>query len=207
MTQYMLRTLCVEEAVDAAVLVWIRKAAGDRGYVVIKHNADKEDAVPHWHAWFTSDKKEQALRVDFKKNNEKHVGNGSYSLKVCKNTDEYLRYMCHANGDGCEVDVIASYGVQFTPQWFVEQNRMFYQKQREFKKKYSKASVHTSLYEVCKERGISTREGIVDVLMDLAEDYESINVYRYRDVVNAVWLKLGGKTAREMIKDAILQRI
>lgn len=206
MTQYMLRTLCVNDEVDSGVLAWIKEAGKEAAYCVIKHNADDDDKSPHWHAWFSSPKKLPALRMDFKKNNKGHVGNGSYSLKECKDTDAYLRYMCHADGEGSQVNVITFHGIMFNDEYFKEQNLAFYEQRRKFKEANSNKDLYDVVLKACKDRHMFTRSQIVhEYLRTLKElGKKTCNVYHARSACNMIYLTLCGQEAQNELADAIL---
>lgn len=214
-TPYALRVHLVDPAVDAGVLAWIQ--AKSPGHLVVKHEADEDDPRPHWHALLWSEKKEQALRVDFKKANPGLVGNKGYSLtSIKKKTDEdpvqaYERYMCHGKHEGDSVVVVSAHGAHYTPQFFVEQNKLFYASRRTFRQKAEKKAQSTcvvnDLIKECQAAVVVSREEIARKLLSMYKrDRKPINVYHARNIVNAAWMILNGEEAEAELAREIAGR-
>ena len=173
-------------------------------------------AIPSLLIW--SDKKEQALRVDFKKANPTLVGQGAYSLtEIKKKTDEdpveaYERYMCHGKELGDPVNVVSAFGPKYTEEWFKEQNKAYYAKQKEFKKKEKKATetknLVNDLLKECEASGLYER---ADIVMKLIQMYKKerrpMNTFYMRQVSTAVWAIIRGKDVDQAIMEEIMTRI
>lgn len=214
-TPYALRVHLVSDEVDSRVLAWIRTKSP--GHLVVRHEADEDDARPHWHALLWSEKKDQALRADFKKANPGLVGNGGYSLtRIKKKTDEdpveaYERYMCHGNHEGDPVVVVSAHGAKYVPEFFVEQNKLFYAKRRDFRQKAEKkqqtSCLVNELVKECQAAVVSTRDEIALKLVRLCvRTRRPLNTFYARNVVNTVWAILRGEEAERELAREIASR-
>lgn len=203
-TPYALRVVVQSDDEMAAVKRWISDKSP--GHLVIQHDADEDERRPHWHALLWSDKKDQALRVDFKKANPAFVGNKAYSLTpiVKKGDDDpveaYERYMCHGNCDGDPVKVISAFGAKYTAEWFAAQNKAFYTKRKEFKRNEQKRSetknMVNDLLKECQEAAVSDKLGIARKLVSMyVRESRPLNSYYAKGVVKTVWAKLNGAEA------------
>lgn len=213
---YALRYTLINKDTDANVLKWINEKSP--GHLVVRHEPDEDVNSDHWHALIWSDKKIDALRKDWSKANPEVRGNQAYSLTpITKKSDEdpiqaYERYMCHGKELGDPVNVVSAFGTKYTEEWFKEQNRLFYEKRKEFKKKEKKISetknLVNDLLKECEAAGIADRQ---DIVMKLVQMYKKerrpMNTYYMRQVSTAVWSILRGKEADQQIVDEIMSRI
>lgn len=203
---YAFRYTLVDEATDALVLKWI--VAKSPGHVVVCHDADDDCNRVHWHALMWSDKKLDALRKDWIKAKPDAVGKGNaaYSLTdVKKKTEEdpveaYERYICHGACEGDTVHVVSSQGLKYTKEWFAEQNKAYYAKQKEFRKKEAKQAcalnMVNELLKVVQAAGMKERSDIaLKLVRMLAAERRAINTFYARNVVNTVWVIVNGKEA------------
>lgn len=206
---YALRVVIKSDEAMSGVRQWI--AERSPGHLVVMHNADEDDKQPHWHALLWSDKKEQALRVDFKKSNAEFIGNKAYSLvELKRKKDEdfvgaYERYMCHGDREGDAVCVIMASGAKYTPDWFLEQNKAFYAARRDFQKskavKDNRVNLVNKLREECGAAGVRRYEDIVVRLVKMyAADNRPMNIHYMRSVANTVHVQLcGGDAISEIV--------
>lgn len=211
---YALRAVVLRDEDMQSLRSWI--AEKSPGHLVVRHEGDSDEARPHWHALLWSDKKDQAFRLDFKKGNPAFVGNRSYSLtQVVKKKDDdpvaaYERYMCHGACEGDPVDVVMCHGLKYTPEWFQEQNRLYYAARREFAKKEKKAadtvSVVNEIEKICRSRGLSSREEIARAFIQYnVERSRPINLFYGKSVINTVSVKIGGRVAEDELVDALVR--
>lgn len=211
MTAYAFRYDLRDSQCDAGVLKWINEKSP--GHLVIKHSPDEDTKRDHWHALIWSDKKEQALRVDFRKANPEVTGNKAYSLTVIKKkTDEnpveaYERYMCHGEFEGDAVKVISAQGAKYTEEFFKELNAAFWQNRKKYKKKgEERAEAPNAVNELLKivnDAGIKDREEIALKLVRMCLHWRKpINTFYARNVVNTVWTLVNGEEAeRELARE------
>lgn len=211
MSAYKFRYTLVSEEADAVTLRWIN--ARSPRHLVIKHGADEEVNRDHWHALVWSEKKLQALRVDFKKANPHVVGAAAYSLAELKDEgrgdpiETYERYMCHGQFAGDAVMVVSAVGTKYTEAWFKDQNTAFWQARKEYKKKVEKrqASGNTvnELVAECEAEGIRDRRGIaLKLVRKFTAERRPLNTFYGKSVVNTVWCVLStGEAELQLVDD------
>jgi len=209
---YALRYSLTEKDIDVRVLRWIVEKSP--GHLVVKHNADADVPRDHWHALIWTDKKEQALRFDFKKAVPEIVGNKVYSLtEIKKKTDEdpvlaYERYICHGSHEGDIVSVVSSCGLKYTEAWFVEQNELFYETRRTYAGESRRKNVDmvTHLVTVLRQANLKSREEIARRLVNFYKDEgRPLNVFFARSVVNTVWVTLddSNEAQEELVREIV----
>jgi len=210
-TAYALRYTLRDTERDAEMLDWINNKSP--GHLVVKHKADEDCNRDHWHALMWSNKKEDALRKEFKKKFPDIHGNTAYSLTQikAKNEDDpveaYERYMCHGEFAGDAVIVISAFGAKYTDSWFKEQNQAYYANQKEFKKhekeKAEAPNTVNELLKVVSAAGIIDREEIAMKLVNMTLSWrKGLNTFYARNVVNTVWALVNGEEAkRELARE------
>lgn len=204
---YALRTVCGSR--DADVKAWIVKQSPR--HVIIKHEADTDEQRPHWHALMWSDKTEQNLRVQLTKAIPELKGNKGYSMKKLDvdRLAEYERYICHASSRGDEVIIISAateLDGKYSKEWAAKQNKEFYDRQDEYKKKQKKSKTPRQVAAAaCTEKKIKELKGIAEVLVEAYREAEKpMNVFHMRSEVRLIYVKMNGEKGRDKVVDEIL---
>lgn len=174
---------------------WLDKY-GSR-YLVVYETHEGEN--PHVHAFFTSEKSMNTLRVSLKRTFEWINGNGSYSLKECdEKHEDYLRYMCKGDGKDEKPVVLVSQGFEFSEDEIAKWHEEYWVTNSLLtanKKKRSEVLLRGTMVEqiekICKEKGVRSREDISREYIRLYRELRKpINIFQARSVVNTVILLL-----------------
>ena len=211
-----LRYTLTSEDADAAVLAWVRSVAP--AHLLVRHNADAEEANPHWHAHMYTDRGVQSLRVALTKSVPS--AKKRYSLKEVGDTDEdhatYLRYMCHGDDEMLPpvivsaqppVGVVAGWG---TPQWAAAQQKEFYSRRREFVKQ--KKDDGLSMLETCRlaaeQQQLTTLDDITTLVMDkYNEKRKNMDLRLMENIVRSVWYHMNKRDAQDHIRRQLMNRL
>lgn len=191
---------------DAQLLRWV--AATSPAHVVIRHDADKDDARPHLHMLLYGKGKKpmEYIRKKLKAEFPGLTGNGQYAMKIVDpaTEDVYVRYMCHSSGRGDPVVVVALQHAMYTRDMFVTMNLQFWDERAAFNGK-SKTATVAEVHRRVVESGMQpTRMNIARVAMDVVVETDRPVVVVYlRGVVNAVLVKLGVVREVRSLQEAI----
>lgn len=186
------------------------------GHLVVEHGSDDDDQKVHWHALIYSDRKEQSFRNDFRREFKEITGNESYSFVEVKPkkrgnwgpgtpVEQYERYICHGEYEGSIVKVIMSCGLKYTPEWFVQQNKEFYELRKKYVKEKQQARDQGSMFDkllaVCKGNHISEIDAIADKYIHMIkQEKRPMDIYGGKKIVWGVWLQLGGVEATAEVR-------
>lgn len=155
-------TLEADAARHESVLRWVKKESD--GYLVVQHDADEEVSATHWHMLLRTNKKKNAVRESFRRALE-GIDKTMYSMKEGNgDVETYERYMCHGNGKGDVVKIIAAHGVKYTQEWAQEQNAAYWDARAEFKKNIKKKGKESTIDELvseCRSQNVETVRGVV----------------------------------------------
>lgn len=191
---------------DEQLLRWV--AATSPAHVVIRHDADKDDARPHLHMLLYGKGKKpmEYVRKKLKAEFPGLTGNGQYAMKIVDpaTEDVYVRYMCHSSGRGDPVVVVSLQHSVYNRAMFVEMNKQFWDERAAFDGKSRTATV-AETYRRCMEGGVQpTRANIARVAIDVVvETNRPVVVVYLRGVVNAVLVKMGVQREINAIVDAV----
>lgn len=209
-----LRTDCLSDSVNAKVVAWVQKFSP--AHCVVQHNADKECDAPHWHAILWTQRDAQSARVALLKAIPELKN--KYSLtsagEILEHYEAYERYMCHGDCDGDRVIIITAQpavhhaaGV-YTQAWAQEQNKRFYQVQREFvrKCKDKKLPVIEKVVEASRACGARTPESVGKILVELyTREHKMMNVYNMRAQLRTALCILNGSKCQRTVLAEVLQ--
>lgn len=188
-----------------SVVSWLRKVSPDH-LLVIQHEADNDDARPHYHALFFSDRPDQSLRTALK--NAVPFAAYNYSIKDMPQdgVPSYLRYMCHGSARGDEVKIVFASLAKYTPAWAQTENRAFWDARKAFKQDQSKKTedILSHCIEQAKSQGLRTyREVAAMVLDEYQARKKTFHVAHIRHQVLTIWHAVGGPEQKRDVIDFI----
>lgn len=188
-----------------SVVSWLRKVSPDH-LLVIQHEADNDDARPHYHALFFSDRPDQSLRTALK--NAVPSAAYNYSIKDMPQdgVPSYLRYMCHGSARGDEVKIVFASLAKYTPAWAQTENRAFWDARKAFKQDQSKKTedILSHCIEQAKSQGLRTyREVAAMVLDEYQARKKTFHVAHIRHQVLTIWHAVGGPEQKRDVIDFI----
>lgn len=193
-------TLQEDEELNAKVREFLRSV--NDGYLIIQHDKDEEVQRTHWHALVYRRTSMTTLRNDWKKQFP-DLNKHDWSMGNVADPSAYIRYMCHADCEGGEVNVIASHGLEYTKEFFVAQNKAFYEHRREHAKKAKrpKKPFHEQALERCQSRGCQmSRWDIAREVVRLKMSMKAVlNMFYLKSVVNYVDVAINGNEAEEAL--------
>lgn len=195
------------ESIDVSgVLDWI-KAVSPQHSLVIQHDADDDDARPHYHALFFSDRPVQSLRVALLKAVPSVKVNYSLQDMPSSAVDSYTRYMCHAASRGDGVKIVYAALAKYTSAWAATQNRAFWDSRTAFKQDQSKKTEDILSYCMEQAKTMKLRK-VSDVGALLLDEYQSrkktFHIAHMRHQILTIWHAVGGDLQKREVLQCIL---
>lgn len=195
------------DAVDVEGAVsWLR-AVSPEHLLVIQHEADNDDARPHYHALFFTDRPVQSLRVALLKAVPSVKANYSLTDMPTTAVTAYTRYMCHASGRGDPVKIIHTSLARYSQAWCQAENLAFWDARKAFKQDQSKKTEDILSYciDQAKTLRLRTVRQVGELLLD---EYHSrkktFHVAHMRHQILTIWHSVGGNVQKREVLDHIL---
>lgn len=188
-----------------SVVTWLREQSPDH-LLVVQHDADNDDARPHYHALLFSDRPIQSLRVALLKAVPSVKANYSLQEMPHDAVPQYLRYMCHGAGRGDEVKIVFASLAKYTPAWAQAENRAFWDARKAFKQDQSKKTedILSHCIEQAKTQGLRTYREVAGMVLD---EYQArkktFHVAHIRHQVLTIWHAVGGPAQKRDVIDFI----
>lgn len=200
-----LKTRAGDEIDIDSVLKWLKEQSAEH-LLVVQHDADDDDARPHYHALLFSDRPVQSMRVSLLKAVPSVKAN--YALKDMPQTavSSYQRYMCHGTCRGDEIKIIHASLLKYSQEWAQNENRAFWDARKAFKHDQSKKS--ECILSVCIEQAKAMKRCTYrDIAAMVLDEYharkKTFHVQHIRHQVLTIWDAIGGPVQRREVLDFI----
>jgi len=197
-------------AVDVdAVLAWLKQQSSEH-LLVVQHDADSDDARPHYHALLFSDRNVQSLRVSLLKAVPSVKANYSLQDMPDSAVESYSRYMCHGKSRGDLVVIIYASLAKYNEAWAAVQNRAFWDSRTAFKQDQSKKSedILATCLQLAKEQRVTSIHQVADIVMD---EYQSrkktFHFNHMRHQIVTIWHAMGGPEQVRDVRQLLLNGI
>lgn len=188
------------------VIAWLRELSPHH-LLIIKHEADSDDARPHWHALLFFAKQTNTVRQAFVRAFPEYKG--QYSLQEMPDSavGAYVRYMCHSSERGAPVDVIHTSLSKYSQAFLQSQNLQFWDDRKAFKKDKSRKDDDILSYCIneAKTHGLKSYRAVAQLVVDeYMARKKTLYVMHLRAKILTVWYSIGnGQTRREVIDEII----
>lgn len=172
---------------------------------------EEEAQRPHYQAVVRTSIKSQAFRVRVTNAFKECKGNSGYSIKTGDDYDGFVQYLCKGASRDDVPDVVYVQDITITRDVIAAKHEAYWQRNKELRTRVKKdrKAFDEELLERCRPL-VASDANELDARSVIANEYlimkretgaSSVDVYRARQTVNAVWLQLHPGAHRALLNE------